>query len=54
MCTGTMGAYVEERLIAAEKLVKIPDRVDDVTASAITLKGMTTQILLRKVFKVYS
>lgn len=46
------GAYAEERLIAAEKLVKIPDAVDDVTAAAIVLKGMTTQVLLRKAFKV--
>lgn len=54
MYTGVLpqGAYVEERLVAAEKLVKIPEGVDDVTAAAIALKGMTTQVLLRKVFKV--
>lgn len=49
-----MGAYAEERLIAADKLVKIPDGVDDVTAAAIILKGMTTQILIHKTFKVSS
>lgn len=52
--TGVMGSYIEERLIAAEKLVKIPDGVDDVTAAAIILKGMTTQMCLCKAFKVSS
>ncbi len=52
--TGPLGAYSEERLIASAKLVKIPDGVDDVTAAAIFLKGMTTQVLLHKVFKVCS
>jgi len=54
MHTGPLGAYSEERLIASAKLVKIPDGVDDVTAAAIFLKGMTTQVLLHKVFKVSS
>ncbi|KAG0569661.1 hypothetical protein M758_6G102100 [Ceratodon purpureus] len=49
---GALGAYAEERLIAADGLVKIPDGVDDVTAAAIILKGMTTQILIHKAFKV--
>lgn len=49
---GPLGAYSEERLIASAKLVKIPEGVDDVTAAAIFLKGMTTQVLLHKVFKV--
>ena len=55
MCLGgALGAYAEERLIAADGLVKIPDGVDDVTAAAIILKGMTTQILIHKAFKVTS
>jgi NADPH:quinone reductase-like Zn-dependent oxidoreductase len=53
MYTGAgMGSYAEERLIAADKLVKIPNGVDDVSAAAIILKGMTTQILIHKTFKV--
>jgi len=47
-----LGAYAEERVIPSSKLVKIPHGVDDVTAAAIFLKGMTTQVLLRKVYKV--
>lgn len=49
-----MGAYADERLIVADKLVKLPDSVDDVTAAAIILKGMTAQILIHKAFKVFS
>ena len=43
-----MGAYAEERLIVADKLLKIPDGVDDITAAAVTLKGSTAQVLLYK------
>ena len=46
-----MGAYAEERLIVADKLLKIPDGVDDITAAAVTLKGSTAQVLSYKTFK---
>ena len=49
---GPIGAYAEERLIAADRVVKIPDNVDDQTAAAIMLKGMTAQYLLRRIVKV--
>ena len=49
---GPVGAYAEERLIAADRVVKIPDGVDDRTVAAITLKGMTAQYLLRRTYKV--
>lgn len=49
---GPMGAYAEERLIAADRVVRIPDGVDDETAAAIMLKGMTAQYLLRRTYKV--
>ena len=49
---GPIGAYAEERLIAADRVVKIPDNVDDQTAAAIMLKGMTAQYLLRRIIKV--
>ncbi|CAM6112797.1 unnamed protein product [Calypogeia fissa] len=48
---GVMGAYCEERLISADKLVPLPSSVDDVTAAAVLLKGMTAQFLLRRCFK---
>ena len=45
---GTPGAYAEERIAPAEKLVPIPDGVDDKTAAAIMLKGLTAYYLLFK------
>lgn len=49
---GHMGAYAEERLIAADKVVPVPPGVDAVTAAAVLLKGMTAQFLVRTCFKV--
>jgi NADPH:quinone reductase len=46
------GAYTGARLVPAERLVKIPDAVDDRTAAAATLKGLTAQMLLRQVYRV--
>jgi NADPH:quinone reductase len=48
----TSGAYAEVRLVPAERLVKIPDEVDDRTAAAVVLKGLTSQALLRQVYRV--
>ena len=47
-----IGAYAEERIIPAERLVKLPDNIDDKTAAAMMLQGMTAQYLLRRTFKV--
>ncbi len=47
-----IGAYAEERIIPAGRLVKVPDNVDDKTAAAMMLQGMTAQYLLRRTFKV--
>jgi NADPH2:quinone reductase len=49
---GPIGGYAEERLIAADRVVRIPDGVSDETAAAIMLKGMTAQYLLRRTYKV--
>jgi NADPH2:quinone reductase len=49
---GVTGAYAEERLIAADRVVKIPKGISDETAAAIMLKGMTAQYLLRRTYKV--
>lgn len=49
---GVNGSYSEERIIAADKLVPLPDAVDDASAAAVMLKGMTAQFLLRRCFKV--
>jgi NADPH2:quinone reductase len=49
---GATGAYTQERLIAAARVVKIPSGVSDETAAAIMLKGMTAQYLLRRTYEV--
>lgn len=49
---GPIGAYTQERLIAADRVVKIPSGISDETAAAIMLKGMTAQYLLRRTYKV--
>jgi NADPH2:quinone reductase len=46
------GAYAEARVMPAERLVKIPDGIDDSTAAAAMLKGLTAQALLRQVYRV--
>jgi NADPH2:quinone reductase len=47
-----LGAYSEERLMPADRLVRMPDSIDDVTAAAMMLKGLTVQYLLRQVYQV--
>ncbi|ADZ70670.1 quinone oxidoreductase family protein [Polymorphum gilvum] len=49
---GPLGAYAQERLIPADRLVKVPDGIDDKTAAGMMLKGMTARYLLRRTFKV--
>ncbi len=39
-------------MIAADRLVKIPDGISDEQAAAMMLKGMTAEYLLRRTFKV--
>jgi NADPH:quinone reductase len=49
---GPAGGYATERLIAADRLVKIPDSIDYKTAAAMMLQGMTVRYLIRKTYKV--
>ncbi|HET6279426.1 MAG TPA: quinone oxidoreductase [Polyangia bacterium] len=46
------GAYTEVRVVPAARLVPLPADVDDRTAAAIMLKGMTAQYLLLRCAKV--
>jgi len=46
------GAYGEERLIPAARIVKTPDGISDNEAAAMMLKGMTAQYLLRRTYRV--
>jgi len=47
-----LGAYAERRLMPADRLVIIPEGVDDRQAAAMMLKGMTAQYLLRRTYRV--
>ncbi|MFL6802272.1 MAG: quinone oxidoreductase family protein [Sphingomicrobium sp.] len=49
---GPIGGYAEERLIAADRLVKLPDSIATEQAAAMMLKGMTAHMLLRSVHRV--
>jgi len=49
---GPIGSYSEQRVIPADRLVKLPDTVDDRTAAAMMLKGLTTQYLVRHCYAV--
>ncbi len=46
------GAYAEERLVKADVLIKLPDGIDDKTAAAMMLKGLTAQYLIRQTYRV--
>jgi NADPH2:quinone reductase len=43
-----LGGYAEERIIPADKVVKLPNGIDDRTGAAMMLKGMTAQYLLKQ------
>ena len=46
------GAYAQARIIPAGRVVKLPDSIDDRTAAAMMLKGMTVEYLLCRTFPV--
>ena len=49
---GALGGYATERVIAADRLVKLPDAIDFKTAAAMMLQGMTAQYLVRRTHPV--
>jgi NADPH2:quinone reductase len=46
------GAYAEERLIPADRLVALPDEISDRQAAAMMLQGMTVEYLIRRTYRV--
>jgi len=46
------GAYAEQRVIAADRLVRLPDTVSERQAAAFMLKGLTAQYLLFRSYPV--
>jgi len=49
---GPIGGYAEERLIAADRVVKLPDAISTEQAAAMMLQGLTARMLLRAVHRV--
>ncbi len=47
---GVLGGYADVRLIAADRLVKVPGSIDEKTAAAMMLQGMTVRYLLRETY----
>jgi NADPH2:quinone reductase len=49
---GPLGGYATERVIAADRLVKLPDAISFETGAAMMLQGLTAQYLIRRTFAV--
>lgn len=47
-----VGAYAERRNYPADRLIKIPDAIDDKTAAAMMLQGMTVEYLIHRTYPV--
>jgi NADPH:quinone reductase len=47
-----LGAYSEERVLQADRAVKIPDAISYEEAAGMMLKGMTAEYLVQRTFKV--
>lgn len=47
-----LGGYAQERLLPAERTVKLPDKISYEQAAGMMLKGMTAQYLLNRTYKV--
>ncbi len=49
---GPLGGYATERVIPADRLVKLPSNISFQTGAAMMLQGMTAQFLLRRTYMV--
>jgi NADPH2:quinone reductase len=49
---GPLGGYATERVIPADRLVKLPDNISFQTGAAMMLQGMTAQYLLRRTYSL--
>ena len=47
-----LGSYAAERIMPAERAVKLPDKISYEQAAGMMLKGMTVQYLLRRTYRV--
>jgi NADPH2:quinone reductase len=49
---GPPGSYTHFRVMPASRLVPLPDKIDDMTAAGLMLKGCTVEYLIRRTFPV--
>lgn len=49
---GGIGSYCVERLMPADRLLRLPDSISDEQAAAMMLQGMTARYLLRETYPV--
>jgi NADPH2:quinone reductase len=49
---GPMGGYATDRVLPADRLVKLPDGISFETGAAMMLQGMTAQYLVRRTYQV--
>jgi NADPH2:quinone reductase len=49
---GPLGGYAAERLVPADRAVKLPDNISYEQAAGMMLKGMTVQYLVNRTYKV--
>src|SRR5690242_9088813 len=45
------GSYIAQRILPADRAVKLPDKISYEQAAGMMLKGMTAQYLIRRTFK---
>jgi NADPH2:quinone reductase len=50
--TGLIGSYCGERVVPADRMVKIPEGISDEMAASIMLKGMTVHYLIHSTYAV--
>ena len=48
--TGVMGAYAEYAAVSADRLVRVPDKINDQQAAAAMLQGMTAHYLIHTTY----
>ena len=51
-CWGPLGSYASERLIAADRVVSLPEGISDTVAAAALLKGCTTEFLVDRCARI--
>jgi NADPH2:quinone reductase len=49
---GPLGAYASNRVIQADRLVKLPENIDFATAASLMLKGLTAHYLLHRTHRL--